>query len=45
MSLERIVDLMEADVEVATEAPEEPASPILDVPVSGGAQPESGIVV
>jgi len=45
MSLERIVDLMESDVEVATEAPEEPASPILDVPVSGGAQPESGIVV
>lgn len=45
MSLERIVDLMESDVDVATEAPEEPASPILDVPVSGGAQPESGIVV
>ena len=45
MSLERIVDLMESDVEVATEAPEEPASPILDVPVGGGAQPESGIVV
>lgn len=45
MSLERIVDLMESDVDVVTEAPEEPASPILDVPVSGGAQPESGIVV
>lgn len=45
MSLERIVDLMESDVDVATEAPDEPASPILDVPVSGGAQPESGIVV
>src|SRR5699024_9461152 len=45
MSLERIVDLMESDAGVATEAPEEPASPILDVPVSGGAQPESGIAV
>lgn len=45
MSLERIVDLMESDVDVVTEAPDEPASPILDVPVSGGAQPESGIVV
>src|SRR5690554_3527172 len=45
MSLERIVDLMESDVDVVTEAPDEPASPILDVPVGGGAQPESGIVV
>src|SRR5699024_4312518 len=45
MSLERIVDLMESDVEVVTETPEEPASPILDVPVSGGARPESGLAV
>lgn len=45
MSLERIVDLMESDVEVATEAPEEPAPPILDVPVTGEAQPESGLAV
>lgn len=45
MSLERIVDLMESDADVATETPEVPASPILDVPVGGGAQPESGIVV
>lgn len=45
MALERIVDLMESNVDVATEAPDEPASPILDVPVSGGAQPESGIAV
>lgn len=45
MALERIVDLMESDIDVATEAPEEPASPILDVPVSDGAQPESGIAV
>ncbi len=45
LSLERIVDLMESDSEVATEAPDNPASPILDVPVAGGAQPESGIAV
>ncbi|MBP6020749.1 MAG: MarR family transcriptional regulator [Burkholderiaceae bacterium] len=45
MSLERIVDLMESDSGVATEAPDEPASPILDVPVGGGIQPESGIAV
>jgi len=46
MSLERIVDLMESDAEVVTErTQEEPASPILDVPVGDGAQPESGIAV
>lgn len=45
LALERIVDLMESDSEVATEAPDVPASPILDVPVAGGAQPESGIAV
>lgn len=45
MSLERIVDLMESDSGVVTEAPDVPASPILDVPVGGGAQPESGIAV
>lgn len=45
MALERIVDLMESDSEVVTETPDEPASPILDVPVGGGAQPESGIAV
>lgn len=44
MSLERIVDLMESDVEVATDTEENP-SPILDVPIGGGAQPESGIAV
>lgn len=43
-SLERIVDLMESDPEVATEDVEL-ASPILDVPVEQGQQPESGLVV
>ncbi|SRR5699024_7053977 len=45
MSLERIVDLMESNAEVVVEAQEEPASPILDVPVRDGEQPESGIAV
>ncbi|MBF6617858.1 MAG: MarR family transcriptional regulator [Candidimonas sp.] len=45
MSLERIVDLMESDgVAPLEEAPGEPASPILDVPIAG-ALPESGLVV
>lgn len=45
MSLERIVDLMESDGVVSTEAPGEQASPILDVPTTPGALPESGLVV
>ncbi len=45
MSLERIVDLMESDGVVPAEAPGELASPILDVPVTKGALPESGLVV
>lgn len=44
-SLERIVDLMESDPEVITEDTDEPSSPILDVPVEQGQQPESGLVV
>lgn len=44
LSLERIVDLMEADHEVSTEAVEEPASPILEVP-DGRVPPESGLAV
>ncbi|HWK69781.1 MAG TPA: MarR family transcriptional regulator [Burkholderiaceae bacterium] len=44
VSLERIVDLMESDGVAPTEAPGEPASPILDVPING-ALPESGLVV
>src|SRR5690606_39950740 len=44
VSLERIVDLMESDGIAPTEAPGEPGSPILDVPI-GGALPESGLVV
>lgn len=45
MSLERIVDLMESNAEVVVETSEEPASPILDVPVNDGVQPESGIAI
>ncbi|TEA78106.1 MarR family winged helix-turn-helix transcriptional regulator [Allopusillimonas ginsengisoli] len=45
MSLERIVDLMESDGVVPAEAPGEQASPLLDVPVTKGALPESGLVV
>lgn len=45
MSLERIVHLMESTSEAEPEAPTDPSSPILDVPVADGAQPESGIVV
>src|SRR5690606_6663658 len=45
MSLERIVHLMESTSAVEPEAPSDPSSPILDVPVADGAQPEPGIVV
>ncbi len=45
MSLERIVNLIESTSAVEPEAPSNPLSPILDVPVADGAQPESGIVV
>lgn len=45
MSLERIVHLMESSSTVEPEAPSDPTSPLLDVPVADGAQPESGIVV
>ena len=45
LSLERIVTLMESSTSVEVEAPGEPASPILDVPITGGPQPESGIAV
>lgn len=45
MSLERIVHLMESNSAAEPEAPTDSSSPILDVSVSGGAQPESGLVV
>lgn len=44
LSLERIVALMESSDSVESAAPE-PTSPMLDVPVGDGAQPESGIAV
>lgn len=44
LSLERIVDLIEADGIGVAEPAGEPASPILDVPV-GGVAPESGLAV
>jgi DNA-binding MarR family transcriptional regulator len=45
MSLERIVNLIEATKVVEPELIAEKASPILDVPISHGEAPESGIVV
>jgi DNA-binding MarR family transcriptional regulator len=45
MSLERIVDLMESGGVVPIEAPGDHASPILDVPDTKGALPESGLAV
>jgi Transcriptional regulators len=44
LSLERIVDLMEAGGPPAEPEPQDAASPILEVP-TGGAPPESGLVV
>ena len=45
LSLERIVALMEQDGHAAAAEPHaDPASPILEVP-TGGAPPESGLVV
>lgn len=44
LSLERIVALMESS-HPAEAAPGETASPMLDVPLEGGTQPESGIAV
>ncbi|NYT81558.1 MarR family transcriptional regulator [Alcaligenaceae bacterium] len=44
LSLERIVDLMESDGTLPADPPGEPASPLLDVPISG-ALPESGLAV
>ena len=44
LSLERIVDLMEAGGTPVADAHGDAASPILDVP-TGGAPPESGLVV
>lgn len=43
LSLERIVDLMEAGGPPAEPEPQDAASPILEVP-TGGAPPESGLV-
>ncbi|MFA5490557.1 MAG: MarR family transcriptional regulator [Candidimonas sp.] len=45
MSLERIVNLIDSTKVIDPEPTAEQASPILDVPVAGGAAPESGIVV
>ena len=44
-SLEKIVMLMEAHSVVAHEVSNEPASPILDVPVTDAQHPESGILI
>lgn len=44
LSLERIVALVESSHSAVPVTPE-PASPMLDVPVEDGAQPESGIAV
>ncbi|WP_237173166.1 MarR family winged helix-turn-helix transcriptional regulator [Paracandidimonas lactea] len=44
-SLERIVDLMESGGVAPPEAPGDHASPILDVPDTKGALPESGLMV
>ena len=44
-SLEKIVMLMEVHSVVAHEVSNEPASPILDVPVAGSSHPESGILI
>ena len=44
LSLERIVELVESS-HSGLPATREPASPMLDVPVEDGAQPESGIAV
>jgi len=45
MSLERIVDLMESGGVVPVEAAGDHASPMLDVPDTKGALPESGLAV
>ncbi len=44
-SLEKIVMLIEVHGDVPNEVSKEPASPILDVPVSDASHPESGILI